>query len=221
MNPDLAQALAYDPISDAEKRMGKSYKEDDSVTWLAMALMQDQRKTTDALIFLNRDTNSMRQTIPEFFDILADMGFREVLKLAIEGTSDHFHVFWKPGLLLRLDTYMGRSVNSGTCYFNYRGPRDAINGSNGWIQDTEHGPAWSGDTDIREGLRHKLDTMAEAGELLEDWIKQPFLWLLHYMDTKVEGYDHKAITAERIAMLPEDVRTAISGMTPMWTHPHH
>jgi hypothetical protein len=38
------------------------------------------------------------------------------------------------------------------------------------------------------------------------------MWLLHYMDTKVKGYDYKAITADRIAMLPEDVRTAISGM---------
>ena len=55
MNTDLAKALAYDPISDAEKRMGKSYKEDDSVTWLGMALMQDQRKTTDALLFDQSD----------------------------------------------------------------------------------------------------------------------------------------------------------------------
>lgn len=212
MNTDLKEALAYDPISDAEKRMGKSYKDDDAVTWLGVALMQDQRMAKDALLFLNRDTNSMRQTIPEFFEILADMGFREVLKIGIEGTPDHFFIFWKAGLLVKLDTYMGRSVNSATCYFNYRGPRDAINGSNGCIQGTEDQPVWYGDTDIREGLRHKIETMSEAGELLEKWIKPPFLWLLHYMDTKAKGYDYNAINAERIAMLPEDVREAISGM---------
>jgi hypothetical protein len=141
--------------------------------------------------------------------LLKEMGFREVLKLAIEATPDHFHIFWKQGLLIKLDTYMG-SINSGSCYFNYRGPRDAINGSNGFIPTTEDNHAWYGDTDIREGLRHKLDTMSEAGEFLHPWMRQPFFWLLHYKDTKVEEYDYKAINAERIALLPKDVQKAIS-----------
>ncbi len=210
MDKDLEQALSYDPIADAEKRTGRSYKKDVSVAMQGWALMQAQRETKDALLFLNRDTNSTRQTIPEFLGILVEMGFREVLKLPIADTPDHFYVFWKPGLLVKLDTYMGRSVNGGDCYFNYRGPRGAIRGSNGPVPGAEP-MVWYGDMDIREGLRHKLDTMAEAGELLEEWISQPLLWLLHYMDTKTEGYDYKAITAERIAMLPEDVRMAISG----------
>lgn len=157
------------------------------------------------------DTDSTHQTIPEFFEILADMGFREVLKLAIEDTPDHFHVFWKAGLLVALDTYMG-SVNSGNCYFNYRGPVVAISGRSGshaLIQNTDQ-CVWRGDIDIRRALRHNLDAMARDGEFLEEWIEQPFLWLLHYMDTRVEGYDHNEITAERIAMLPEDVRTGMN-----------
>lgn len=210
MNEDLQQALRYDGLADAERLTGKSYKEDESLVWLGMALMQKQNETKNALLFLNRDTISNRQTIPEFFEILADMGFREILKLAIEGTQDHFHVFWKSGLLITLDTFHG-SINGGTCYFNFRGPRNAIHGSNGWVKNTERGPVWKGDTDIREGLRHKLDTMSEVGELLETWVSKPFLWLLHYRDTKTEGYDHESITSERIAMLPEYVRKAIAG----------
>ncbi|TXH48892.1 MAG: hypothetical protein E6Q97_23855 [Desulfurellales bacterium] len=210
MNTQLDEALKYDPLADAENITGQSYKQNDAVAWLGMALMQDQRKTKDALLSANRDTNAFRQTIPEFFDILDDMGFREVLKIAIEGTRDHFHVFWKPGLLIRLDTYAGRSVNSGSCYYNYRGPRSVVSGSNGGIQHAGE-LVWVGGMDIREGFRHKLDTMAEAGEFLDEWIKPPFLRLLHYADEKVEGYDYKKITTQRIAMLPEDVRATITG----------
>lgn len=68
---------------------------------------------------------------------------------------------------------------------------------------------WSGDHDAREAIRHNMERLEEFGKFVTPWTRQPFLYLLHYMDTKQDGYDYKAITAERIKMLPADVQSAI------------
>lgn len=69
---------------------------------------------------------------------------------------------------------------------------------------------WVGDHDCREAVKTNILGLIDNGVFLPKWKKRPFLWLLHYMDTKTEGYDYEAITNERIAMLPEDVRKAIT-----------
>lgn len=202
MKNELTKALDYDGLAEAEKLTGNSYKEDANVVWLGMGLMHRQQEEKDALLFLNRDTNSNKQTISEFFDILKDIGFVEVLKLPIPGTEDHFHVFWKSGLLIRLDTWNNRCVNGGDVYFNYQGNRsDLHHASNGLVAGTDD--VWGGYRDIREGFRNFLDI---PGKFLAPWVKKPFLWLLHYQDTKVEGYSYEKINAERIDMLPAYVR---------------
>lgn len=68
---------------------------------------------------------------------------------------------------------------------------------------------WSGDHDCREALKNNVNLMAENGQFLTKWKKQPFLWLLHHGDIKEEGYDHEAISKKRLSKLPEDVRKKI------------
>lgn len=67
-----------------------------------------------------------------------------------------------------------------------------------------------GDIDCREAAKMALTEMAQHGKFLQKWKKQPFMWLLHHGDTKDDNYDHEKITAERIAMLPDYVRDAIT-----------
>jgi len=69
---------------------------------------------------------------------------------------------------------------------------------------------WSGDHDCREAIKFNISQLKENGTFVKNWIKPPFLWLLHYMDTKVEGYDHEAITMERLKKLPEHVVEAMA-----------
>ena len=68
----------------------------------------------------------------------------------------------------------------------------------------------SGHSDGREALRHGLAKLEKAGEILPVWVDRPFLWLLHYGDTKIPGYNYEAINNERIAMMPEWVREMIT-----------
>ena len=213
MNKQLEDALAYDPIAEAEKLTGLDSRKSDAVAWLGMSLMHKQREEKNALLFLNRDTNSWAQSLEEWTSVIVEMGFEEILCDEIPGTQDKLRIYWRKadGVLLVTDSYNGKSANSATAYFNYRGPRDAMHQtSNGFAKEVDGVEVWEGSRDAREGLRHALDSMAEAGQLLPVWVKRPFLWLLHYNDTKPKDYDHKAITEERIARLPEDVRKAIT-----------
>jgi hypothetical protein len=70
---------------------------------------------------------------------------------------------------------------------------------------------WSGNHDCREALKFNINQLAENGTFVKKWKKQPFLWLLHYMDTEKKDYDYNAINKERIAMLPIEVQELIKG----------
>ena len=67
-----------------------------------------------------------------------------------------------------------------------------------------------GDSDIREGLKHKLATFTEHGEFVSPWVEQPFLWLVDYSQDDEPGYDYKVISQALIASLPAHVRAAIT-----------
>lgn len=69
---------------------------------------------------------------------------------------------------------------------------------------------WVGDHDCREALKMNITYMIENGKFLTKWKERPFLWLLHYGDKEVKGYDYQKINEERIAMLPDYVRDAIT-----------
>ena len=51
--------------------------------------------------------------------------------------------------------------------------------------------------------------MIENGVFLKEWKKQPFLWLLHHGDTKVEGYNYEEINQKRLNLLPDYVKKCI------------
>lgn len=76
---------------------------------------------------------------------------------------------------------------------------------------------WSGYHDCHEAIRHKLSKLEEFGEFVTPWVEKPYMWLCHYGDNYLpdgsqRDYSdkyHERVRAERLAMLPEDVRTAL------------
>ena len=50
----------------------------------------------------------------------------------------------------------------------------------------------------------------QHGDFLVPWVQRPFLWLLDYSQTKVPGYDYKAISEAVIATFPAHVHAAIT-----------
>jgi hypothetical protein len=80
-----------------------------------------------------------------------------------------------------------------------------------YLADQETIKIWNGDHDCGEALKHNINKLLENGVLVKKWKKQPFLWLLHHMDTKEEGYNCEEINKQRIAKLPIEVQELIKG----------
>ena len=73
----IKEALSYDPLREAEKITGRSYKGDDSVTMLGMLLNMSKAQEIDGLMTLTRDTKFMNK-VTDFIEIIESMGFRQI-----------------------------------------------------------------------------------------------------------------------------------------------
>lgn len=220
MDDELDRLLAFDPLAAAERLVG----ENEAATWLGMVLAQQRGEALREVLEARGDTQ-LTNHLSRYLAITRDLGFEEVLRMPFTGRSwsgeeppaETFHVLaHRDGMLLAFDTFGTTHVNGAKVWYNWR-PRDAevgwritsSGGYHGWDPETRTG-TWVGDHDAREALRHKIQGLRDNGDFLSRWEKRPFLWLLHHMDTKTEGYDHHAINEERIAQLPEWVRRMIT-----------
>ena len=208
---EIEAALNFDSLHEAEKITGISYKDDESTALLGMALMMSQRKRKDRLLADARDTNSWSQTLAEWMAVVDDMGFRLLSCEDIPGTGDKYRIWWHDdGILLHSDSYYNDKVcSSATAVFNYVGPRNAMHScSSSFAGELDGSEVWDASRDARDGLRFALDRMRECGRFVKPWLRWGFRWLLHYGDTRTEDFDYAAITAARLARLPDDVRAA-------------
>ncbi len=229
MNPitdQVSTLLKNDPIAEAEKftgcRVGDTLR--DPTAFLGLVLTQQKGQLMRGLMAMQDDIAFGATSWKDCKRIIASEGFQIVLSETFQGTSDEtkneeFIIAWHPdGILIRAESYGGHSMNSGTMHYNIQGDADAlfrVRSSGGFTHYREGEPAiMEGSHDIREAFRHNLAKLRSAGQFMPVWHTCGFLWFLTYMDTKDKGYDHKAITASRIAKLPPHVQDAIKGQTP-------
>ena len=220
MNTDekIGSILGADPLDIAEKITGTSYKDDSATVSLGMVLMQARRKELDTLMAQTDDTVFSNDT-ENYLRIVRSIGFQEILK--VDFTNDYskapesLYVFWHDadGILLKFDTYDTHRVNGGKFYYNWRPNDQTLRGphvlsSGSYTEETENGYVWAGDHDCREALRFHIRQLKTYGTFVKPWIRKPFLWLLHYVDTRsgTGKYDFEAINNERIVLFPENVR---------------
>jgi hypothetical protein len=63
---------------------------------------------------------------------------------------------------------------------------------------------------VREGLFSKLDELESVGKFLSLWTNQNrFLWFLDYNESKIDGYDYKKITYDKIMKCPIELQNII------------
>lgn len=204
LRDEFKRLKAIDPIDIAEKLTGRSADNADVSLGVAMPLMHEVQRQKKDLAILTDDTY-FSMPMKDFKSTLKRMGFELVLEDPLD-EGNFYRIWWhKDGFIISSDSYWGdKSVNGGNMYFSFE-PNKKY-----WVEGCSGG----GGThmysyDIREGLRAKIEDLRENGKFLNPWNQFPFLWLLSYMDTKVEGYDFKAITAARIARLPQEVQDCI------------
>lgn len=145
----------------------------------------------------------------------------------------HFYYNWKPNDIK--DKYAYHVTSSGGWRVNYPDDmpapkweelyKDGVRLTSGpGIEKEErrneyfHEHAvWVGDHDCREAIRHNISKLEEFGKFVTPWVETPFMWLCHYGDNYLEDGSsrdyadkyHERVRAERLAMLPEDVRKAM------------
>lgn len=208
---NLDAILSFDAINTAEKLLGKDAPYND-VTALGMVFMLGASRRKDAILKERKDSY-YGMTVDDYIDLLISMGLEKVFELSFygdgQGTEEKFYVFAskREGLICKFDTYQTLHVNSSSIYYNWVPNGDDCWGvtSSGSMRDG----VWSGDHDGREAIAYKMQRLREHGIFQPRWSRAPFLWFLHYGDTKVENYDYKSINAERMAAMPGWVQEII------------
>lgn len=215
---DIAGLLRVDPLAEAEKVTGKSYKTDESTSNLGLLLHLGHNERKRKALQAANDSY-FHIGYEEYLRLMGSLGFEGAYITAFEGHNgpEDFAILWhEDGILATAESY-GEGLNSSKVYYNIL--RDQT--CEDWWSRTSSGgfhlPSydaglhiWVGDHDGREGIRTNLTRLREAGAFQKTWVKRPFLWLLTYAETKVEDYDYKAINEARINALPQHVREAIT-----------
>lgn len=226
---EIIEKLKFDPITESEILTGYSDKTNDLAVLLAMEKTASINRMMDEL----GDTKFVN-TLSDYLLKAISFGFEVVLRepfVNSDGVDENFFIMWleKYSILLCFDTHTWGddgswtkpvpppNVNGGHFYYNIKlKPHGEINYrciENGHFVDKNFETkdrTWIGHHDCRTGLKSNIEFLADNGEFLKQWVKQPFLWLLHHGDTDKEGYDYKKINEERIAKLPKKVRDAIT-----------
>ena len=207
---DLGDLLRFDPLAAAEDLTGESYKDDEGTMALGLLMALDHNERKREALSATGDTH-YNIGFDEALGILCSLGFSPVLTDTFDGTYDgeRFVILWsEDGILAKAESY-GANLNTAQILYNWR-PVDGVRAwdfiSSGHV--TTDG-VLVGYHDAREAVRRNVTRMRENGTFLTSWVERPWLWLLTYMDSKADDYDHTAITAERFARLPERVRSAI------------
>ena len=220
----IKESLKFDPLYEAEKITGESYKEDKDTEALGLKFMLQHTKFKNELLQAAGDTCHANNW-DENLQVIEDLGFQVMLTGQTQNTEDEWRIYYRAGILLFCESYNKGTeyecMNSGSIYFNFRVKGD-ISGYLKALEGCNRSGIDSGDEnvhqavcsyDIREGLRNKILELEEEGEILEQWIEQGHLWMLNYQDTKTEGWSSDDINRERLSKLPSTIQLKILNTT--------
>lgn len=218
----IDELLKFDPLAAAEKITGVDYKDD------AAGIGFDNPSVALGLMLAHAHGQAKERALTETGDtvfsnelsryrmIVEGFGFEEVLRDEWDSSWGHresFYIFaHRKGLLLSFDTWSSdgrpQHINCAKVQYNWRPAVDSLFDciSSGHMHPSG---VWVGDHDAREALIHNLNTLNNRGEFVAPWVERPFMWLLHFDDPKVEGYDYAAISEARIKRLPQWVQDFI------------
>jgi hypothetical protein len=128
MNPEqINKVLNFDPLAEAEKLTGKSYKENEGVSALGFLMHMDHNVRKQEMLEAMHDT-SFRTNLVNYLVIIQQEGFVKALELPIvydrhgPATNERQYYFYHPqdGILLVFNTFNNSTtVNGGKFYYNW------------------------------------------------------------------------------------------------------
>lgn len=226
MTDNLFDLMKVDPLAEAEKITGQSYKDDNGTMSLGFAMHMLHNDRVRAAAEASGDTH-YNSTFEQALAVFLDLDFDVVLEDHFEGSNgaqETYLVLWnEDGVLGTLESHEGTRMNSAKIYYNVMSgvplPWDVTSSGSYAVYDADlHAFVWAGDHDVRTGFRASFSALQEAGTFLPRWVKRPHLGLVAYREwhdlpRNDRGYpdyrESDKIREERILRLPEHVRKAI------------
>lgn len=210
---EIDDLLSFDPLGEAEKITGKSYKEDDFTTLLGLYLARGNAGKKEVAL-MEGDDSHFNMSWEDSIDLYTRLGFEEVFseefeynKYSLEA-QECFKVFWKDGFMLAVTSFSNQTVvNTANLYYNW--VPDVVDTYSQHISSgrfsREHENVWGGYTDVREGLRRTVNDLTEHGTVLDVWVSNPLLFLVNF---SYEG-DYQEETNRVVSLLPEDIQEKV------------
>lgn len=214
--------LTMDPLAEAEKVTGESYKDNEETQALGMLLHMEKAAAVREEMGL-RDDTFYSSEFGHALRVLMDLGFQIIHQHDFFPRSrsnkgsriEQFVVMWRDGVLITATSYMGTTVNSLNAYYNWE-PHEGVNPFTFTASGHLHGDSydagrkvWIGHQDFRQGLRHYLARLEDNGRFLSTWVERPSLWLLDYDQEQDNDADYKTINEQVIATFPAEVIKAM------------
>lgn len=159
---------------------------------------------------VNEDTH-FSMLWDDFKKKLIDYGFKVGLSydLPYEDIIEEAIIYYHPekGLILWSQSFSNRtSVCEGTCYGKIKARQQGVTHnifkwmSTGGFEDSF---ICATSFDVREGMFHRIKQMEKDGDFLSQWTdKDRFLWFVDWNESKIEGYDYKKISLDKLKRCP-------------------
>lgn len=215
-----SEILKHDSLAKTEKKFGKNWQEfDDLKNLLSMGeFIKDNQIKEDHLKSIGDTYFNMSWN--EFKRKLESYGFVLGLKYDITHDDDidevviYYHK--EKGLIVFADSYFNKKdVNGGHLYGEIKAnSKDDCKIVYQWMSTGGYVDVdnliFDTQQDVREGLFHKLSMLESAGKFLPIWTnKNRFLWFVDYIENKVENYDYKKITHDKIELCPKELQEIV------------
>jgi len=226
MRDRIRKAIAFDPLDEAEKQTGKSYKTDNDTAMLGFKLMQSNTQEINSLL-KRSDDSCYSHSVGDYLRIVRDIGFEKLYHDYFVNkygkTNQYFLLFHRElAILMVIDTFSSGfdpsdSINRSDMYFNWE-PNSEANRrkgtSSGHFHKDSNRYIWIGNNDSRLAIRNQIEELKEYGTFVNPWIERPHLYLYHHGDKKDSSHstleESKNMTKTRLEYLPEDVIAIIS-----------
>ena len=226
MNNKTEELLRKDSLAESERILGNKHWSEFNKTEQVFSMfkfMEDNQQKKEHLQSIGDTHWGMKWN--DFISLIEQQGFKEGLRYNFiapkyrdneEDRIEEAILYYQPekGLILWATSFMD-DINGGKVY----GMVQYDEWENAWrILTSSHGDNGEEkkirhfDFDIREGLIHNINKVDTNLKLLPKWRGQlPFLWFLDYLEEKQSDYDYKAITKNKIARCPDEMKNIING----------
>jgi len=240
MTDEFDALLNLDPLLEAEKVTGKSYKEDGATSALGFLFLQAKaRQVRDELAL--RDDTHRGCAYADAYRIIEEEGFTHLHRATKDvgyaiGGHEYRDVFWRDGVLAVLESYASvyrsdppeRGFSSITLYTNWIPTEHAgyskFTSSGQW---TRHTPGFEGELPedpwvwtgywqiIDDGFRNVYGKLRDNGTFVKPWVKNPIHHLAETI-TEEKRIDKEGMDAfdARMKRYAQETRDFISTLPP-------